>query len=48
MHTIHIFLDYTQTKKTRPFFIVMYLSIQLRCQYKNNTKMFLKRQLHKY
>ena len=38
---------YTQTKKKRPIFMVLYLSIQLRCCNKNKTKMFIKRPTHK-
>ena len=38
---------YTQTKKKRLIFMVLYLSIQLRCCNKNKTKMFIKRQAHK-
>ena len=38
---------YTQTKKKRPIFMVLYLSIQLRCRNKNKTKMFIKRLTHK-
>ena len=38
---------YTQTKKKRPIFMVLYLSIQLRCRNKNKTKMFIKRPTHK-
>ena len=38
---------YTQTKKKRPIFTVLYLSIQLRCCNKSNTKMFIKRPTHK-
>ena len=29
---------YTQTKKLRPIFMVLYLSIQLRCRNKNKAK----------
>ena len=32
---------YTQTKKKRPIFMVLYLSIQLRCCNKNKTFFFL-------
>ena len=38
---------YTQTKKKRPIFMVLYLTIQLRCYNKNKTKMFIKRRTHK-
>ena len=38
---------YTQTKKKRPIFMVLCLSIQLRCCNKNKTKMFIKRPTHK-
>ena len=38
---------YTQTKKKRPIFMVLYLSIQLRCCNKNKTKMLIKRLTHK-
>ena len=38
---------YTQTKKKRPIFMVLYLSIQLRCCNKNKTKIFIKRLTHK-
>ena len=38
---------YTQTKKKRPIFMVLYLSIQLRCCHKNKTKMFIKRPTYK-
>ena len=37
---------YTQTKKKRPIFMVLYLSIQLRCRNKNKTTMFIKRRTH--
>ena len=40
---VNIYLLYTQTKKLRPIFMVLYLSIQLRCCNKNKTKMFIKR-----
>ena len=39
---------YTQTKKLRPIFMVLYLSIQLRCRNKNKTNMFIKRRTHKH
>ena len=42
-----IFMSYTQTKKKRPIFMVLYLSIQLRCRNKNKTKMFIKCPTHK-
>ena len=38
---------YTQTKKKHPIFMVLYLSIQLRCCNKNKTKMLIKRPTHK-
>ena len=38
---------YTQTKKIRPIFMVLYLLIQLRCLSKKYTKMFIKRPTHK-
>ena len=38
---------YTQTKKKRPIFIVLYLTIQLRCYKKIKIKMFIKRPTHK-
>ena len=38
---------YTQTKKKRPIFMVLYLSIQLRFCNKNKTKMLIKRPTHK-
>ena len=38
---------YTQTKKKRPIFMVLYPSIQLICRNKNKTKMFKKRPTHK-
>ena len=38
---------YTQTKKKRPIFMVLYLSIQLRCCNKNKTKMLIKCPTHK-
>ena len=38
---------YTQTKKKRPIFMVLYLSIQLRYRKKNKTKMSIKRRTHK-
>ena len=38
---------YTQTKKQRPIFMVLCLSIQLRCRNKNKTIMFIKRRTHK-
>ena len=38
---------YTQTKKIRPIFMVLYLSIQLRCCNTNKTKMFIKCLTHK-
>ena len=41
------FRKYTQTKKKRPIFMVLYLSIQLRCCNKNRTKMLIKRPTHK-
>ena len=47
---IHLTLPqdiYTQTKKKRPIFMVLYLSIQLRCCNKIKTKMIIKRQTHK-
>ena len=34
-------------KKKHPIFMVLYLSIQLRCRNKNKTNMFIKRQTHK-
>ena len=34
---------YTPTKKKPPIFMVLYLSIKLRCCNKNKTKMFFKR-----
>ena len=34
---------YTQTKKLRPIFMVLYLSNQLRYRNKNKTKTFIKR-----
>ena len=34
-------------KKKRPIFMALYLSIQLRCRNKNNTKMLIKRRTHK-
>ena len=37
---------YTQTKKKRPIFMVLYLSIQLRFRNKNHTKMFIKRRTY--
>ena len=40
-------MSYTQTKKKRPIFMVLYLSIQLRCCNKNKTKMLIKRPTHK-
>ena len=40
-------VKYTQTKKKRPIFMVLYLSIQLRCCNKNKTKMFIKGPTHK-
>ena len=40
-------LKYTQTKKNRPIFMVLYLSIQLRCCSTNKTKMLIKRPTHK-
>ena len=38
---------YTQTKKKRQIFMVLYLSIQLGCCNKNKTKMVIKRPTHK-
>ena len=38
---------YTQTKKKRLIFMVLYLLIQLRCCNKNKTKMLIKRLTHK-
>ena len=38
---------YTQTKKKTPIFMVLYLSIQLRCYTKNKTKMSIKHPTHK-
>ena len=38
---------YTQTKKLRPIFMVLYLSIQLRYRNKNKTEMFFKRRTQK-
>ena len=38
---------YTQAKKLRPIFMVLYLSIQFRCRNKSKTKMFIKRRTHK-
>ena len=40
-------MRYTQTKKIRPIFMIMYLLIQLRCLSKKYTKMFIKRPIHK-
>ena len=40
-------LSFTQTKKKRPIFMVLYLSIQLRYRNKTKTKMFIKRRTHK-
>ena len=37
---------YTQTKKLRPFFMVLYLSIQLCFCHKNKTKIFSERETH--
>ena len=39
---------YTQTKKKRLVFMILYFQIKLRCRHKNNTKMFPKRQAYKY
>ena len=44
---MYLFKTYTQTKKLRPIFMVLYLLIQLRCRNKNKTKMFIKRRTHK-
>ena len=44
---LHILRIYTQTKKIRPIFMVLYLLIQLRCLSKKYTKMFIKRPTHK-
>ena len=38
---------YTQTKKIRPIFMVLYLLIQLRCLNKIYAKMFIKRPTYK-
>ena len=42
-----ISLLYTQTKKIRPIFMVLYLLIQIRCLSKKYTKMFIKHPTHK-
>ena len=39
-------MTYTQTKKKSPFFMVAYISIQLRCQDRNKPKMFPKSETH--
>ena len=44
---IHTATYYTQTKKKRPIFMVLYLSIQVRCRNKSKNKLFVKRQTHK-
>ena len=41
-----LFTLYTQTKKKRPIFMVLYLSTQLRCRNKNKNKMISKRWTH--
>ena len=50
-HSLYILADmttkYTQTKKKRPIFVVLYLSIQVRCRNKNKKKMFIKCRTHK-
>ena len=38
---------YTQTKKKRPIFMALYLSIWLRCCNKNKPKIFIKCPTHK-
>ena len=42
-----VIYTYTQPKKKRLIFIVLYLSIDLRYCNKNKTKMFIKRSTHK-
>ena len=43
-----VYCIYTQTKMKRPFFMVLYLWIQLRCRHKTNTQMFSLHKRHEY
>ena len=42
----NMIITYTQTKKKRPIFMVLYLSIQLSCCNKHIAKMFIKCRTH--